>query len=375
MNNRMLLHRMAVLALSIALFGSARFRAADTVPRELTNDAFWGIVSGFSEEGGYFRFQFMSNELEFPTVIPALKQTVRTGGVYLGVGPEQNFSYIAATQPKIAFIFDIRPENMLEHLIYKAIFESSSNRVEFVSRLFSRKAPPGLTDKSTVRAIFQAFSSSRPDAQLFNQNLQAIRERLVRNHHFVLKPKDEAEIDDIYRTIFDAGPGFNYGGGFGGFRGSNYAAMMTATDNDGRAWSYLATEENFQTVRDMQLRNVIIPLVGDFAGSKAIRSVASYLKAHGAVVSTFYTSNVEQYLFQQGTDWRRFYTNVSMLPVDASSTFIRSSHFAYDPAARRTIRFAGSNYVMLLCSIKDLTKAFTDGAIKSYESMIMMSHD
>ena len=75
----------------------------------------------------------------------------------------------------------------------------------------------------------------------------------------------------------------------------------------------------------MQLRNVIVPVVGNFAGPKAIRAVGTYLKEHNAIVSAFYLSNVEQYLYQQNDDWSRFYTNVSMLPLDASSTFIRSS--------------------------------------------------
>src|SRR5215471_15907216 len=103
-------------------------RAADTIPYEITDAEFWNMVNRLSEEGGYFRFQFMSNEREFPSVIPNLKKEIKPGGVYFGVGPEQNFTYIAATRPKIAFIFDIRRQNMLEHLMYKAVFEMSANR-------------------------------------------------------------------------------------------------------------------------------------------------------------------------------------------------------------------------------------------------------
>jgi hypothetical protein len=71
---------------------------------------------------------------------------------------------------------------------------------------------------------------------------------------------------------------------------------MTDTDFEKKQWSFLATEENYQFVRDMHLRNTFIPIVGDFAGPKAIRSVASYLRKHNAIVSAFYTSNVEAYL-------------------------------------------------------------------------------
>src|SRR3989442_11839671 len=91
------------------------FRAAEPLPARLSDEAFWKMITGFSEEGGYFRFEnFLSNELAFQYVIPALKELTKPGGVYLGVGPEQNFTYIVALEPKMAFITDIRRQNMLE---------------------------------------------------------------------------------------------------------------------------------------------------------------------------------------------------------------------------------------------------------------------
>jgi len=72
----------------------------------------------------------------------------------------------------------------------------------------------------------------------------------------------------------------------------------------------------------MQRKNLIVPLVGDFAGPKAIRIVARYLKDHQAMVSAFYLSNVEMYL-RASPQWKSFCTNVAALPVDQSSTFIR----------------------------------------------------
>ena len=354
----------AVLLIPLSL------KPADTLPTQIPDAAFWRMVTDFSEEAGPFRFQYMSNEREFAALIPELKKSTKPGGVYLGVGPEQNFSYIAALRPRIAFIFDIRRENMLEHLIYKAVFEMSANRVEFISRLFSRRAPPGLSDNSTVSALFQAFGRVRDDPQLFTQNLQAIKDHLMKDRRFVLTRQDQAGIDAVYRTFFDAGPGVAYPGrNFGGFYGGSYAQLMTETDDDGQPRSYLATEDDFQFLRGMQRQNLIVPLVGNFAGTKAIRAAAGYLKEHQATVTTFYTSNVEQYLFDQGDDWQRFYTNLATLPVDSSSTLIRSSHFA--PGARP--RRVPSNYVMLRSSIADLVKAFQEGRIQNYYNAIQMS--
>jgi hypothetical protein len=145
---------------------------------------------------------------------------------------------------------------------------------------------------------------------------------------------------------------------------------MTATDEAGQARSYLATEENFQIVRDLHKKNLIIPVVGDFAGSKALRNVGRYVKDHGSTVTAFYTSNVEQYLFQQGDDWSKFLTNVSTFPLDASSTFIRSSHFAYGEAQRQANR---SRFIQLLSPMAEVTKAFNAGKVNSYEDVIQMS--
>ena len=349
-------------------------KPADTLPAQIPDAAFWRMVTDFSEEAGPFRFQYMSNEREFAALIPELKKSTKPGGVYLGVGPEQNFSYIAALRPRIAFIFDIRRENMLEHLIYKALFEMSPNRAEFISRLFSRGTPAGLSDKSTASELFQTFGRVPRDAQLFTQNLQAMKDHLMKDRRFLLTRQDQSVSDGVYRTFFDAGPGIPYPGrNFGGFfYGGSYADLMTATDDDGQPRSYLASEDNFQFLREMHRQNLIVPLVGDFAGTKAIRAAAGYLKEHQATVTTFYTSNVEQYLFEQADDWQRFYTNLATLPLDSSSTLIRSSHFA--PAGAR-LRRVPSNYVMLRSSIADLVKAFKEGRIQNYYNAIQMSHE
>ncbi len=117
-------------------------RSVAPIPVRLADSELWSMVSTFSEPGGMFRFEnFLSNEIYFQDVIPALKSRVKPGGIYMGVGPEQNFTYIVAVQPRIAFITDIRRQNMLELMMYKALFELAPNRADFISLLFSRKRP------------------------------------------------------------------------------------------------------------------------------------------------------------------------------------------------------------------------------------------
>src|SRR5437016_542635 len=80
----------------------AHAQAASSIPSRLSDKELWQLNADFSEPNGYFRSDnFLSNETGFQFVIPDLLRVIKPGGVYLGVGPEQNFTYIAALQPKI----------------------------------------------------------------------------------------------------------------------------------------------------------------------------------------------------------------------------------------------------------------------------------
>lgn len=373
---RRLLFALFLLAWSVSACGvSACGVSATGLPSRLSDKAFWDMVESFSEPNGYFRSDnFLSNENAFQHVIPDLQETLPTGGVYLGVGPEQNFTYLVALKPKLAFIIDIRRQNMVEHLLYKAFIEASSDRADFLSRLFARPRPAGLTEEATVDALFDAYESVAPSEDLFRQNLQQARERLMSDHKFALTPEDVKGLEYVYTAFFRGGPDLSYSfAGFpfaSGFRFPTYATLMTETDGRGAHRSYLSSEDTFHTLREMEKNNVIVPLTGDFGGPKALRSVGRYLKARGATVTAFYTSNVEQYLFQQNEAWMRFFANVAALPIDAKSTFIRS-------VSSRGFQVQGSGFGFRaqtrLCSIADLLKAYNRGNISSYYDVTSMS--
>src|SRR5438067_4318513 len=147
----------ALVLLSVADRTRITTRAAE-LPAGLSDQQFWELSADASELSGYFRSENLtSNELRFQEVIPELLARTRPGAVYLGVGPEQNFTYIAAAKPSMAIIFDIRRGNLLLQLMYKALFELAGDRADFVARLFSRPRPAGLSAASTVGEIFIKF--------------------------------------------------------------------------------------------------------------------------------------------------------------------------------------------------------------------------
>ena len=302
--------------------------AAAKLPARLTDQEFWTLIGELSEPGGTFRSDnLLSNEGRFQFVIPDLIEIAKPGGVYMGVGPEQNFTYIAATRPAIAFIVDIRRGNLDLHLMYKALFELSADRADFVSRLFSRKRPSGLRPSSTAAEIFSAYLPVEPSDDLYARNLKEIEHHLVARHGFLLTSDDIKGIEHVYKAFFMFGPGIQYSStdGFGSTYQPTYADLMLATDGTGRSRGYLSSQEYFAYMRDLESRNMVVPVVGNFAGPKAIRAVGAYLKQRDATVSAFYLSNVEQYLrLQRG--WNTFCDNVATLPLDDTSTFIRAGH-------------------------------------------------
>jgi hypothetical protein len=372
-----------VLAVVVSIAGLALERgsrvAAEAIPSRLTDKAFWQLVTDFSEPNGYFRSDnFLSNELAFQRVIPELQANLPQGGVYIGVGPEQNFTYLAALHPKLAFIVDIRRGNLHEQLLYKAFLELSADRADFLSRLFARPRPAGLAADAPVDKLMSAFRSSAPSDALFAQNLQAVKDRLVKQHGFALSDEDLRGLEYVYDAFFEGGPDLNYSfssgarGGFGGFGGPfpTYGDLMTEDDGHGVQRSYLATDANFRMVSELERNNAIVPLVGDFGGPKALRSVGRYLREHAATVTAFYTSNVEMYLFQTDA-WTRYYDNVGSMPVDPKSTFIRSiSTRGY----RSSNQPPGMRAATRLSSIADLVAAFRTGKIQGYYDVIAMSH-
>ena len=329
MLRRLTLGILAALALRVAAAAAA---IGAPLPAQLSDAEFWALTAQLSEPNGYFVSQsgspdnLLSNERDLSTVAASLGSLVKPSGVYLGVGPEQNFTYIAAMRPRMAFITDIRRGNLNLHLVYKALFEMSASRVDFVGRLFSRKVPAGLKTTSSAAELMDAYLRADPvDEATFKASLKAIVDNLATTHGFRLAPDDITGIEYVYRNFYRFGPAINYTSSINGRSGSfgSYASIMAVTDRmTGVERGYLSSEETFTAIKTMERKNLIVPVVGDFAGPKALRAIGAYLREHGATVTAFYVSNVEMYLQRNGV-WPAFCANVATLPVDASSVFIR----------------------------------------------------
>jgi hypothetical protein len=340
-----------IAAAAVALLTSvAGLRAVDTLPAALSDREYWSMIESFSEPGGYFQSDnLVSNERLFQQIVPALS-AMKRGGVYLGVAPDQNFTYILGLEPKMAFILDIRRGNLHQHLMYKALFELSEDRAAFLSRLFARPRPADVAAAGTAAALFEAYRAVPPSDALQKDTLRAIQDHLTRKHGFALSPDDLAGIEYVYGMFVRFGPELTYSSssGRGGRSMPTYAELQSTTDVAGENRAYLGSEDRYRAMKAFEQKNLLVPIVGDFAGKKALRAIGQYLAEHGASVSVFYTSNVEQYLFQNGV-WREFYGNVATLPLGDGAAFLRSARGldVLDPIAL-------------------LLRDFTEGKIRGY---------
>jgi hypothetical protein len=300
---------------------------AASLPDRLGDAEFWKLVSDFSEPGGYFRItdNYTSNEREVGQLFTMLRERGAQGGVYLGVGPEQNFSYIAAIRPAMAFVVDIRRQAVMQHLMFKAVFELAKDRADFIALLFSKPRPADLDGTTPIQRIWDAYQRVPTDPAAAARNAKRIVEHLTRTHRFTVTADESDQLDAVLRAFVRFGPAISTRGAAGGGGGNNVNfADLTgwSLDAAGQPQSFLSADEHFRFVKSLHEKNLIVPLSGDFGGPRAIRAIGAYLQKQGGTVSAFYVSNVEQYLFQDGKQ-RAFYDNVATLPVNDRSVFIR----------------------------------------------------
>lgn len=304
---------------------AAASRAARSVPDSLVD--FGGLVARLSERGGYFNTDnLISNEASYLHVMGSLDRLDIRGGAYIGVGPDQNFSYIARIKPRIAFLLDIRRDNMLQHLMFKALFAHSDSRAEYLALLLGRPLPPMRVQQAgaALPAIVAAIDSLAPTETSRREAIVAVQST-ARRFGVPLTAQDVATIERFHRAFIDQGLSlrFTTTGRAPRYYYPTLRELLLERDADGQLASYLARESDFQFLKSMQRRNLLVPVVGDLGGPHAVRAVATYLQQHDVQLSAMYVSNAEDYLLRGGS-FGAYVQSVATIPRSRTSVIIRS---------------------------------------------------
>ena len=290
--------------------------------------SFAATIAALSEPGGFFDTDnLISNERSYLHVLPDLAARKVTGGAYIGVGPDQNFSYMAQIRPAVAFMVDIRRDNLLLHLLFKALFALSRTRVEYLAMLTGRPAPSPLTgwDAKPVEAI-TAYIDGAP--ALTAAQVAALRTRIresIATTGVPLSDADRATIDRFHGRFIADGLSlqFNSTGRAPQMGYPTLRDLLLERDSAGVPRNYLVTEGGFQFLKDLQARDLVIPVVGNLSGSGALAAIGKFLAQRNERLSALYASNVEFYLFRESS-FGQFVSNLERIPRAPHAVIIRS---------------------------------------------------
>ena len=325
-------------------------------------------ITALSEPEGYFDTDnLISNESSYQQVLPELRRRKVHGGAYVGVGPDQNFTYIAETRPSIAFIVDVRRDNLLLHLLFKALFELSRTRVEYLAQLLGRPVPSDIEAWRSVpvdRLVAYVDAPAVPASAI-----EALRTRVdaaVTRCGVTLSAQDFRTLDRFHRRFIEEGLALRFQSTGRPPRSyyPTYRELLTDTDGSGRQANYLASEDAFQFVKGLQSHDMVIPVVGDLSGPSAIAGIGRLLASRRVRLSVFYVSNVEFYLFGEGA-FARYVANLGRVAHMDNSVIIRSVFGGFAGGFR-----PGDASVSRVQPIDDLLNAVAAGKIQYYGDLV-----
>lgn len=199
------------------------------------------------------------------------------GGAYVGIGSDQNFSYIAEARARWAWVMDYDPRVVKHHRRLRALILAADTPDQFVA-LFS-------PDKERQAAdIISAAYPDDPDLKQLRWGYVATRDELF-----------------AYFTKQRQARGQGKGAEFG----------------------WLRTEQAYRYIRTLYQQGRLRAVAGDLLREGAMQSIAQAARDLGVPVRIYYTSNAPTAWGAQITDAYR--ANVLALPFDEQSLVLRTT--------------------------------------------------
>ena len=329
-------------------------------------------VTSLSGPGGYFDTDnLISNERSYLHAISDLRAEGIRGGAYLGVGPGQNFSYIAEIEPELAIIIDIRRDNILQHLIYKALFDAAPTRAEYLALLTGRPMPDDLASLADAPLPDVVARIDRLEAT--DASIETARRSVldgVRSYGFALSPGDLETVGRFHTEFIQFGLDlrFRSHGRAPQFYYPTLRELLLEVDREGEPAGYLSSHVRYERVRRLQLADRVLPVVGDLGGQVALPAVARHLHEAGLEVTAFYTSNVEFYLFGNRV-FDTFIGNLRALPMAENGVIIKS-YFPGGFRGTHPLQEPGYYSTQLVQSVRGLIDGWDSGRYTGYWSIV-----
>lgn len=330
------------------------------------DSTFAALVTDLSEPGGHFDTDnLISNESSYLHAVTDLAARAVRGGAYVGVGPGQNFSYMTAVRPELAFIVDVRRDNLLQHLWFKALFERSETRLDYLCLMVARSC--GGESAGLELGVLVGRVRAAPAVDTVEALIDAVVEHAA-GTGVELSEADRTAIRSVHHRFARDGLDLRFNSHGRAPRPSypTLRQLLLERDREGRQVSYLADEASYRYLARMQAANRVIPVVGDLAGDHAVKAIGREVAGRDLVVSAFYVSNVEYYLFGDGA-FHRYVANLQALPLVERSVVIRSYFNRFRPIPQTVPGYASTQLVE---PIPALLAAWQEGRVRSYQVLI-----
>jgi hypothetical protein len=152
-----------------------------------------------------------------------------------------------------------------------------------------------------------------------------IIEILENKYKFTLDDRDTSEIREVMNAFYRFHLNIRYSIN-ARMRFPTFAEVLTARDLEGNMSCVFNSDEDYAFIRDLQMKNLIIPVTGDVSERHALRSIGDFMKQYRLKLSAYYVSNFEEYVIKSYRTWEGWISNVKNLPINDKSVIIRWTH-------------------------------------------------
>jgi hypothetical protein len=283
------------------------------------------MIAELSEkEGAFFADTPLSNEDGYGAAIPWLERSAgREPSVYLGVGPEQNLTFIARAKPELAFVVDLRRANLLLHVLYKSMFADSTTPSQWLLLCLGRRPAP-LVDEPSPEAWLVAIRAVAKDRTVHEALLERTLARMTGTWGMALEPGDAAALSRLLATFFERDLQLRYETTDHNDEFPSFSELLLAKDEQGHALHFLADPGAFAALKKFEAEDRLLPIVGNFAGEHALGAIGDTLRRLNRKLGVLYASNVEEYLLID-EQWGQWQSNVARLPRTSDALLLRSA--------------------------------------------------
>jgi hypothetical protein len=222
------------------------------------------------------------------------------GGGYVGVGIDQNYSFIAHAKSEWVWLFDYDPTVVRLHHVLRAIVLDSPTRADFVSHFEA-------ANKDKTLALLSATYAGLAERAAYREIFGVSRAGLL--GYYGHQMAGEIAIPDITRapTADPETP-------------ERAAGVKIGQDLPDPTYGWLATEEAYQYIRTLYQQGRIKLLKGDMLANNTMQGIAAAAKALNVTVRVYYPSNAPE-CWPHTSQYKK---NLLALPFDEQSVIIQS---------------------------------------------------